>query len=410
MDMTRKKNIFRCKCYRTFFSLVLTGLFVVAFHIQAIASSSMKEIKLSAPVVENLHYTLGLLDADPNEKIISDKFAPIIDFISSSSKTWPALYYSGDNFSSQSSYHEFDINQGLEEIVKYAYSGSIPSQAVIPSSVRLSYWKNSNGKQDANYWNWNFPVSEDHIQIVRGIQHEETTPDMSSWTYYSYDLDRLLILSRYKGQNVFFSISRQQDKAAGKKAFALGGDKDWNYLYTREKGVNRAGLGWVTPYMYESFSITVFIEKPDKSSVKCAMFKWLNAGAGNINMVKKFHIYEGIKRFEAGFKMVLENPNLPNPKEMAAVFRQIGNLQFEDMKYEISEYFRNLKDRYHQDAVFKDKNLAEFFTSPEYLDQLTKEEMRSILGLEYMKTILRKQPIIRINRLLSQLSKSESAL
>ena len=233
---------------------------------------------------------------------------------------------------------------------------------------------------------------------------------MSSWTYYSYDLDRLLILSRYKDQNVFFSISRQQDKAAGKKAFALGGDKDWNYLYTREKGVNRAGLGWVTPYMYESFSITVFIEKPDKSSVKCAMFKWLNAGAGNINMVKKFHIYEGIKRFEAGFKMVLENPNLPNPKEMAAVFRQIGNLQFEDMKYEISEYFRNLKDRYHQDAVFKDKNLAEFFTSPEYLDQLTKEEMRSILGLEYMKTILRKQPIIRINRLLSQLSKSESAL
>ncbi|MCU0614620.1 MAG: hypothetical protein MUD09_05995, partial [Desulfobacterales bacterium] len=210
--------------------------------------------------------------------------------------------------------------------------------------------------------------------------------------------------------NVFFSISKQKEKAPGKKAFALGVDKDWNYLYTQETGVNKAGMGWVTPYMYESFSITVFVEQPDKSSVKCAMFKWLNAGAANINMVKKHHIQEGIKRFETGFKMVLENPQLPKPEDLAAAFSQIENLPIEDMKNEISLYFQRLQARYHHDDVFKDKKLAEFFTSPEYLNQLTRYEMKSILNLEYMKNILGKDPIIQLSRLLSQLSDSQNTL
>jgi hypothetical protein len=345
---------------------------------------------------------LACLDNDNDEEIIMSGLAPVIEFVSSGNKTWPALYYSKDNFNAQSAYHEFDVNKGLEEILTYAYTRKIPSQAVIPSSVRLSYWKNFNGPQHDSSGHWNFPGTEGHFQIIRGIQHEATTPDITSLTYYSYDLDRLLMLSRYKNQNIFFSISHQRDKAPGKKAFSLGGDKEWNYLYTKQTGVNKAGLGWVTPYMYESFSITLFVEQPDKSSVKCGMFKWLNAGAANLNMVKKHHIQEGIKRFENGFKMVLENPYLPKPEELVAAFSHIDNMRIEDMKNEISRYFENLKARYHQEDVFKDKKFREFFTSPEYLDQLTRDELKSILNLEYMKTILKKDPIITLNRLLSK--------
>jgi hypothetical protein len=396
-------NISFWKMCRIFFCLAFTGLFFFVFPFHAMASSDQQEIRLPEPVVESLQYLLDLLNADNNEEITIARIAPIIDFVSLREKTWPALYYSEDNFKAQSAYHEFDIEQGLEEILKYAYSPRmIPSQAIIPSSIRLSYWKKIIGIQDSKSWYWNYPVSEGQFQVLRGIQHEATTPDVSSWTYYSYDLDRLLILSRYKDQNIFFSISSQQDKAPGKKAFALGNDKDWNYLYTQETGVNKAGLGWVTPYMYESFSISVFVEQPDKSSAKCAMFKWLNAGAANINMVKKHHIQEGIKRFEAGFKMVLENPHLPEPKELAAAFSRIENISIDNMRIEISNYFQKLKKRYHQDDVFKNKNLTDYFTSPEYLNQLTQNELKSILNLEYMKTILKRDPIITINRLLSQ--------
>lgn len=406
MNILPKINDFFWKYSRIFFCLVFLGIFFYIFPSQAMANSSLQEIRLPEPITESLQYLLELLDPDHDEKIAMPKIAPAIDFVSSRDKTWPALYYSEDNFNAQSAYHEFEINQGLEQILKYAYTRKIPSQAVIPSSIRLSYWKHFSGGEDNNAWYWNYPASEGDFQIIRGIQHEATSPDVSSWTYYSYDLERLLILSRYKDQNVFFSISRQQDKSPGKKAFALGGDKDWNYLYTQDTGVNKAGLGWVTPYMYESFSITVFVEQPDKSRVKCAMFKWLNAGAANINMVKKHHILEGIKRFQTGFKMVLENPHLPNPKDLADAFSQIEKLSIEDMRNEIGGYFVKLKARYHQDDVFRDKKLAEFFTSPEYLNQLTREEMKGILNLEYMKTILKKDPIIPINRLLSQLTDS----
>ena len=404
--MMNRNNVLFWKNSRIFPVLIFVGLFFLIFSFRATASAGQKEIKLPGPVIESLHYILGLLDGDSYEKIIMDELVPVIDFVSSQDKTWPALYYSEDNFNAQSAYYEFEINQGLEEILKYAYTRLIPAHAIIPSSVRLSYWKNVDGTPDQKFRNWHFPVPEGDFQTVRGIQHEATTPDVSSWTYYSYDLDRLLLLTRYKDQNVFFSISRQKEKAPGKKAFALGHDKDWNYLYTWEKGVNKPGLGWVTPYMYESFSITVFIDRPGNPSVKSAMFKWLNAGAGNINMVKKHHIQDGIKRFETGFKMVLENPYLPDPEKLADVFLQIENMPIEAMKKEISEYLLNLKARYPQDAVFRDKNLADFFTSPEYLNQLTKEEMKSILNLEYMKTVLKKDPIISVNRLLSHLSGS----
>jgi hypothetical protein len=407
MNIMPKINRF-WKSFRIFFCLASMGLFFYIFPSQTMANSGQKEIKLSEPVMESLQYLLGLLNTDQDEEIIMSKAVPVIDFIFSRNKTWPALYYSEDNFNAQSAYHEFDINKALEEILTYAYTPGIPSQAVIPSSLRLSYWKVFNGTRHDNSWYWNYPASEGHFQIIRGIQHEATTPDISSWTYYSYDLDRLLMLSRYKDQNVFFSISHQRDKAPGKKAFSLGGDKEWNYLYTQETGVNKAGLGWVTPYMYESFSITVFVEQPDKSSVKCAMFKWLNAGAANINMVKKHHIQEGIKRFETGFKMVLENSHLPKPEELVVAFSQIENMQIDDMKNEISQYFQKLQARYHQDDVFKDKKLREFFTSPEYLNQLTRHELKSILNLEYMKTILKKDPIITINRLLSQVQDSKN--
>lgn len=403
MNMTHDLNSVSIKYLRNFILLTAAILLVPFFPSFSTADSNRKELQFDLPVSESLHYLLGVLENDSTTEIHMHSIAPVIEFVASEDKVWPALYYSEEKFGLRFVYHEFEIDQNFNKILDYSYTLGIPSQAVIPSSVRLSNWKNCNGVDRCHPWSWNDPVSEGHFQVIRGIQHETTTPDVFSSTYYSYDLDRMLLLTRHRNRNVFFSISNQQDKAPGKKAFALGNDQDWNYLYTQEKGINRTGLGWVTPYMYASSSITVFVEQPGRSTVKCAMFKWLNAGAGNINMVRKHHIYEGIKRFETGFREVLENPYLPEPEKLKNTFLKIEALPPDDLNKALNGYFENLKARYHKEEVFRDSKLSEFFTGTEYLKQLSREEMKSIVMLEYMKTILRKDPIIQIGQIFPQL-------
>ncbi len=387
------------KRFRRFFLSASAGLFFLVLGISSAAGSDRNEFQVPEAVSDSLQYFIDVINNSSSEYISKSHIAPIIDFILSDKQPHPAIYYSSDNSEGKSVYHEFDIDQEFPKILDYAYSLEIPSQAVIPNSLRLSFWKKCNGDNRCRPWSWNYPPSEGRFQVIRGVQHETTTPDMFSWTYYNYDLERVLILSRYKDHNVFFSISRQKEKAPGKKAFTLGDDQDWNYLYTRETGVNKAGLGWVTPYMYSSYSITVFVEQPDRRKTKCAMFKWLNAGAVNINMVQKHHIYEGMKRFETGIKSVLENPDLPELKTLVSAFSVLENLSLQNLRKEALRYFNNLQKRYHDEKVFQDEKLAELITSSEYVNQLTSEEMKAILRLEYLKTVLGKDPLINLEHI-----------
>lgn len=121
------------------------GLFFYPLTPQSMANSNQKEIRLPEPVTESLQYILGLLDTEHENELTMTRLAPIIDFVNSQDKTWPVLYYAKDNIVAQSAYHEFNIDQGIESILKYAYTRIIPSQALTPSSIRLSYWKHFNG-------------------------------------------------------------------------------------------------------------------------------------------------------------------------------------------------------------------------------------------------------------------------
>ena len=370
------------------------------------ASPDPEKIQIAANVTEGLGYLLGLLEKHGVRDIDMEKAGPVIDFVLSEDKTRPALYYSKDDFGPDSAYHEFEVGRGLGNIVAYAYSSGIPSEAIIPSSIRVSFWKKTNGSDHVDSWSWDYPPEEGAAQIVSGIEHEETTPDVFSGTYYSYDLDRMLILCRYGGRNVFFSISRQREKAPGKKAFTLGEDHDWAYLYTDETGMNKAGMGWVTPYMYESFAVTVFIERGEGVSppVKGAMFKWLDAGAGGMNMVATRHIDAGIKRFENAFRTVLEDPSLPPPEVVSDAFSKIESMSEEGMKRQVELYFDLLKKRYVHEEVFQDEELAAKFSGGQYVENLTRQQMEGILGVEYMKNVLGKNPILCVSRFLSRKS------
>ncbi len=387
-------------------AILLATVLAQAFPTISSASPNPEKIQIPANVTEGLGYLLGLVEKHGLRHIDMEKAGPVIDFVLSEDKTRPALYYSKDDFGPDSAYHEFEVDQGLGNIVAYAYSPSIPSEAVIPSSIRVSFWKKTNGFDHVDSWSWDYPPKEGAVQAVTGIEYEETTPDVFSGTYYGYDLDRSLILCRYGERNVFFSISRQREKAPGKKAFTLGDDQDWAYLYTDETGMNKAGMGWVTPYMYESFAVTVFIDRGEGVSppVKGAMFKWLDAGAGGMNMVATRHIDAGIRRFENAFRTVMEDPSLPPPEVVSDAFSKIESMPDEGIKRQVELYFDLLKKRYGHEEVFQDEDFAAKFAGSEYVAQLTRQQMEGILGVEYMKNVLGKNPILGVSRFLSQKS------
>jgi hypothetical protein len=220
----------------------------------------------------------------------------------------------------------------------------------------------------------------------------QNTPDLFTGAYYGYHLNRALCLFRYKNRNTLISLSKQTDTSdVGKKGLVLGSDENWDYFYSGQKGLTKKGLGWVRSYMYDSASIVVYSEiDGDASRVRCGVFKWLNAGWADINMVRKKHIHRGLERFGKTFKAIMEYPYLPKTMELANNFFRIEQLSIEGLRDRIKTYFRNLEARYTDDILLLKKHFSDFFADDGYLSQMTREEMQSILVLEYMKSILGK--------------------
>ena len=63
---------------------------------------------------------------------------------------------------------------------------------------------------------------------------------------------------KHEGRFVLLAISKQASiSEVGKKGVILGQDENWTYLYSGQNGINRPGLGWVSSYMYDSYSVWV---------------------------------------------------------------------------------------------------------------------------------------------------------
>ena len=103
---------------------------------------------------------------------------------------------------------------------------------------------------------------------------------------------------------MFISISKQVDKSSvGKKGVILGNDNDWTYFYSNEPGTMKSGLGWAKSYIYDYFSVVVYVESDGSPAmVSTAMFQWLRAGWMGINFVKPGDILGGLKRFATEFQ------------------------------------------------------------------------------------------------------------
>jgi hypothetical protein len=165
------------------------------------------------------------------------------------------------------------------------------------------------------------------------MQHDSDTPDLTTGIYHEYDLKRTLILVNHKGRQALISVSKQIGKSnVGKKGVILGNDNDWNYYYSGEPGSTRTGLGWVKSYIYDYFSVGVYVESSNTPTmVRVGVFQWLRAGWSGINFVKSIHILGGLERFARNCRMILESPRLPTPGQMLSVYQSLLNMPADDL-------------------------------------------------------------------------------
>jgi hypothetical protein len=365
-------------------------------------SGKTAQIKLPDSLSPGLLHLLDLVDPQQSERFDSERIAEILEFIDAP-KDLNSLYYPDTNTGVPSAYYEFDVARGLQDVLKYAFNPDIPGHITMPSSIRLSHWRQVDGHVQTLPKLWKQIDTLDSPVVISGIEVMENTPDTFSGAYYKYDLHRTLILFKADNRKVLMSISKQTDVShVGQKGYVLGADKNWDYFYTGKPGLTITGLGWVRSYMYDSYGISVYYERePGAPMVRCAIFKWLRAGWSRINMVKRFHIYEGLLRFAKSYKEIMESAQLPGADTLADFYSGIRALGIDDLRDKIALYPHILKSRYSISPPPDAKWSSDLFHNREYWASLSKEEMQSLIMLEYMKAALGKTSKEEVAGLLS---------
>ena len=304
------------------------------------------------------------------------------------------LYHAGKLNGGPSAYHDFSIQKKLQDILHIAYDPDIPSVMTSPSSLRLSRWKEVEGKPQPLPRFWELISDFQSPLMVTGVEYTVNTPDVHSGTYYEYDLERTLILSKYQGKNVFISMSKQpQCSDVGKKGLVVGPDQDWEYLYSDQPGVGRSGLGWVRSYMYDSMGIIIYYETdPGKPLTRFAVFKWVRAGWKDINFVKRSHIHNGLLRFASDFTAILENPDLPEPSLLARSCANIRSLSDEQLRSIVEEHLEAIAQISRQEKLLPEATIVQMLQNRQYIEGLTRDEMEHLVSLVYLKQLLGKGP------------------
>ena len=130
------------------------------------------------------------------------------------------------------------------------------------------------------------------------------------------------------------------------------------------------------------------------------MFKWLRAGWSGINMVKRTHIYNGLKRFAGTFKQIMENSALPPVEVLAADFSRIRQFSDDTLRSKMDGYAKILNRRYNGDSPNGKQKLAKLLADKGHWSGMTRDEMEAALVIEYMKAVIGKTPAAEIEELL----------
>lgn len=369
----------------------MTGILCVLICIPA--WGGMKEVKVSVSVRHELSYLLSFVGSEktvPHE-FTSKRIENVLDFIAASKES-DVLYHAGDFNGSPSAYYQFDIHRDLANILRLAYNPNIPSVVTSPSSLRMAHWVEFEGRKRQPPKLWELLPGLEKPIILTGVEHMVNSPDEYSGAYYEYDLDRTLILFKYRGRNILISLSRQKGISdVGRQGLVLGPDENWDYIYTGKPGISKTGFSWVRSYMYDSYGIAFYYEiDAGKPPVRFAVFKWVKAGFQKINFVRRSDIHKGVIRFADAFKEVLESSDLLAPSVLGRVRQKIEQLTDAQLQKIVGDYLQSIELRCQKENLMSKKRFKELFTNRHYQKILSRKEMESIVILEYIKQLLGK--------------------
>ena len=376
---------------RTVISLI-AGCLLLLMAGNALASNLRAD--LPQDVISTLHYLLDLVNNEDGAAYDARHIEPLMAFLLSP-KTDDTLYRADDSFDAPSAYKEFTVNTGVQRITDYILDADIPSFFFWPSSLRLARWTRvDGGDQQFDRLRSSSNGSKTPF-VLKGAEHIAITPDQHTGAYYSYDVDRLVILSPYQKGKVMINVYRQQEPSAvGRRGWVLGKDDEWSYLYTQDKGLNLKGLGWADTYMYDSFGVTVYYQAdPEKPTVTCGMVSWVKAGWAGINMVQSKHIHRGLVRVAEAFTAVIEDPRLPEPAKLAETFSKSKDLPTPTLRAYAKDYLSGLEQRIASSETLL-KKVGGKFDSQTLLAQMTRDELYAALALDYLKKLLGHDPVM----------------
>jgi hypothetical protein len=365
---------------------VMLSLMILFQHQPALAfSPSDSSIPIPSAAMKLVQFC-----ADPKVGLDAKAVATLVDYVlgskSNKEADLPKLQ------ECPGAYYEFDTKIAFLRFLEYAYNPQIPADLMRPSSLRYSLWTSSQGKAHKIPTSWRLASPAGEPVIIHGLEHASNTPDLTTGVYHEYDLKRTLIHLNHNGRQVLISISKQVNQSdVGKKGIILGNDDDWNYYYSGEPGSLRAGMGWVKSYIYDFFSVGVYVESgASPTMVRTGVFQWIRAGWSGINFVQEGHIISGMKRFSRNFKTILESPNLPTPHQMISTYQRFSALP----NHDLIEKYAALRQAQQDLAVQTGKiETAEIKRQGSYA-HIPKEQIVEELMLEYLKITLGKPSLV----------------
>lgn len=340
---------------------------------------------IPASVYPDLDYVQSLFD--PDVEIDSNKVSDLVNLI----RTTPAdssLPIEKRN-GVEGAFYTYNLNSTFSDFLNYAYNPDIPPYVTSPSSLQDREWLTPEIKDEFRRL-----IAKgnqiDEIHVLRGQESETITPDIHTGGYYTYQQDRLILILPDPSGPVLISATVQHETSdIGKKGCVVGDDKNWNYLYSDETGLNKTGLGWVRSFMYESFSVVVYAVDSATRTINVGSIKWLDAGWSKINMVKSHHILKGMKRYVHDFKTILESHDLPGVEEITEKYRELTQMDDRVLRQKVSPHLEALGDSKSIESC--SDNFISMVKSGKYIQEMSHQEIIRILLLEYLKNHIGEQ-------------------
>ena len=389
---------------RTSTRLLLSGvlLFLVFFPSMSLSGDEVGIMKVelasdSEPLVKDVETGLDYLFevlADKNAVFDSSKISHLLDFVVGMEidpkNIEPAERFGGDGVCMRQ-----EVATDLDKILRYFYNPDIPNFLLCPAVLRFSGWYEGSEFLTRQNGIWEELPGLSEPVLVRGREFEANTPDSFAESYYSYDLNRLIILLKHAGKNVAISISEQDGKSDVGRKGAILDDQQWNYFYSGIEGLNRDLISWMDTFMYKSGSVQIFVEHDATVPRSSAfLFKWLNAGWAGMNVVERSHIYDGILRYARSFVKVLESREL-TPESVAESLGFVADLSEQEINTLIEKYAENFKLRFKDDPKLAQSEYAKVIKGG-YHKVLGREARKSLLALEKLKSLIGMETLIDI--------------